>query len=106
MPTKHADICLKKFIEENKEKKLVNYSERVDHDGYDREGPKSNLWDLYVFYQNSRNEMMVDFYHREDWFSGKEEEYSLWGTYTLSDFKYGEKVWCANNRKICEKIGL
>jgi len=43
--------------------------ETLEHDGYDEEGPKSDIWDLYLVHRDTRR---VTLYHREDWYS--------WGT--------------------------
>jgi hypothetical protein len=106
MPSKFADICLEEF-KKNKKKTLVNYYEKVDHDGFNSYGPKSILWDLYIFYLDDTGCTMVDFYHREEWFlSGEQEKYLWCGMYNLMEFKYGDKVWCKNNRKVCEVLGI
>ena len=48
-------------------RKLIFTFEELSHDGYDREGPQSNLFDLYVIY-NESNKYYMDVWHREDWF--------------------------------------
>jgi hypothetical protein len=102
-----TDICLDKWLKENKDNTYLIHHEKLEHDGYDYHGAKSNLWDLYIFYKTkSSDEVMIDFYHREDWFDSKNEHYSYWGTYTLKEFKNGNANWCRSNRSICEKLGF
>lgn len=49
------------------DKKLIFTFEKLSHDGYDKEGPESNLFDLYIIsYKN--NKYYMDVWHREDWF--------------------------------------
>ena len=54
-------------------KKLIFTFEELSHDGYDREGPQSNLFDLYVIYHEHKKYYM-DVWHREDWFLEVEAE--------------------------------
>jgi hypothetical protein len=43
--------------------------EVMDHDGYDSQGPKSDLWDLYVVLVRESDETsVVQHYHRENWY--------------------------------------
>jgi hypothetical protein len=82
MLSQKAQICLENF-----KKPYVNYYENLDHDGYDSYGPKSDLWDFYIFY-NEKGQLLVDFYHWENWF-GKDDDkrqYTLWKTYTMDEF--------------------
>ena len=47
--------------------------ETLEHDGYDEEGPKSDIWDLYLVHRDTRR---VTLYHREDWYYwGTQREY-------------------------------
>jgi len=48
--------------------------EVLGHDGYDSDGPKSDLWDLYIIHLDSST---VDVYHREDWYTGSAGPYQL-----------------------------
>ena len=60
-------------LQERKECCGVLFHETLDHDGYDEEGPNSNLWDLYVIEVRETNEgSTVHHYHREEWYSRKE----------------------------------
>lgn len=55
------------------DKNLLFY-EHLHHDGYDSEGPRSNLWELFLFDPTTQH---VEWYHREDWFTSIEREYEL-----------------------------
>ena len=54
---------------------VISVVEDLHHDGYDAEGPESDLWDFYVIFKDDAKEYRVDVYHREDWFTGKIESY-------------------------------
>lgn len=41
----------------------------LDHDGYDRYGPESNIWDIIVLIINE-TKFQLDIWHGEDWFDG------------------------------------
>jgi hypothetical protein len=67
-----------KTIQKGSEKGRVMVAvETLEHDGYDEDGPRSNLWELYVIDKATR---IVQIYHREDWFYWREEKkaYHLW----------------------------
>ena len=45
------------------------FLETLEHDGYDEDGPTSNLWDLYLVQVESTDEKSVIWhFHREEWF--------------------------------------
>jgi hypothetical protein len=62
-------------------KNIILAIEYLTHDGYDRHGPESNLWDLYIIEDISNNDFIIYNYHWEDWFRCKnfneEKEYEL-----------------------------
>ena len=45
----------------------------TDHDGYDRDGPQSNLYDLVISYK-SNGELIKDIWHREYWYQGEDNK--------------------------------
>jgi hypothetical protein len=49
-------------------KNLILVVEFLEHDGYDRKGPQSNLLDLYIIDYDSTNNFIVYNYHWEDRF--------------------------------------
>lgn len=51
--------------------KLVHMHEFVGHDGCDRWGYKSNLYDLYVWFTDGTN-YYVDNWHSEQWYTKNE----------------------------------
>jgi len=46
---------------------IIKYKEILNHDGYDRYGPQSNFWDLYVIIKKNNKYRLLNF-HWEDWF--------------------------------------
>lgn len=69
--TKDGSIILNNF------KETFFVLECLDHDGHDRYGFKSDLWDLYIIERNDDNNYIVYNYHREDWKRDEKEEYEL-----------------------------
>jgi hypothetical protein len=61
-----------KYLISTLDEKPKDAYENLSHDGYDRDGPESNLWDLTLIYDSKE---IV--YHREDWYRGRDELYSL-----------------------------
>lgn len=55
---------------------IIWVNEKIDHDGYDKYGPKSNLYDLYII-SKKNDTYKYSNYHFEDWFDGMEEIYEL-----------------------------
>lgn len=53
---------------------IISMFEEEDHDGYDSDGPLSNLYDLYIIH-NKNNIITVDWYHWEDWFTSGPKGY-------------------------------
>jgi hypothetical protein len=58
------DILNKKF----KNKNIIYLKEELSHDGYDKYGPKSNLWDLSIIIELDDEYIFYD-YHWENWFT-------------------------------------
>ena len=66
--TLEAKEVLNNFLD-NKEK-IIYYQEFLDHDGYDRYGPKSKLWDFYIIVEDEENDNFFIYdYHYENWFT-------------------------------------
>jgi hypothetical protein len=53
---------------------IFRFEIKVSHDGYDCDGPQSNLYDLTVTYLDKNNNIKKDSWHREYWFHGKDAE--------------------------------
>jgi hypothetical protein len=67
----HAESVITKYSKSKKSKSnpILYVKEHLSHDGYDRYGPESNLWDLYVYTKNNKtDEIIILNYHWEDWF--------------------------------------
>lgn len=61
-------------------KNYLNSIHIITHDGYDANGPESNIEDLYVAYRCPSG-VKVDHFHREDWFTGEDDtQYELMNT--------------------------
>jgi hypothetical protein len=56
---------------------IVDAYETLDHDGYDMDGPESNLWDLHIIVFEETLGYMFYHFHCEDWFHTKHVAYEL-----------------------------
>ena len=108
-----AKTCVENFLLERRLKSSHIYlHENVDHDGHDKYGYKSNLWDVFIFYKTEATESSpnynVAFFHREEWYCNTAENYSLWKEYSLNEFRYGfsSSILRQKNIIICKNIGL
>tara|TARA_A100001015_G_C15039012_1_gene738280 strand:+ start:1456 stop:1857 length:402 start_codon:yes stop_codon:yes gene_type:complete len=64
-----------KYYENNKDLEIINYIKKIDHDGYDIDGPESNLYYLRVYYRKKNNcNIYIDKYSREYWYIGEDDE--------------------------------
>ena len=68
----YEKLCKDKYLQ--KEDTLLFESIKIDHDGYDKDGPESNLYDYYIIILRN-NEILYEIFHREDWFTSNQEEY-------------------------------
>lgn len=59
--------------------------EYLGHDGFDEDGPQSNLWDLHVQVISGTEQTPTGYYkfHTEDWFNQGEVQYDQEIVYTL-----------------------
>ena len=63
------------------EETIVDVFEHLWHDGHDEDGPKSDLWELYVVTQHGNRYTYYSF-HAENWFSPTETvEYELYSSF-------------------------
>lgn len=60
-----GNIIINKFFND---KEIILIKECLDHDGYDKYGPKSNLWSLFIIKKEDDNFILYEYYY-EDWFS-------------------------------------
>lgn len=102
----NIDECLKSMREKYSQDQYSDYEFVfakcfLDHDGYDRYGPKSNLYDLYVFFKRKsgattteignvggcrkdvQEHINVDIWHAEQWYT-KGEKVILYPSHSYS----------------------
>ena len=79
LTTEGKRVC--EAFSEQERKTIVCVYENYSHDGYDEDGPKSDLYDLLIL-QKNEEKYMVSCYHRENWYtytSDEPEEYTkMW----------------------------
>lgn len=64
-----------RYYDDNKDLQLIHFKKKLDHDGYDRYGPQSNIYTFKVYYRkNNDYNIYVDTYTREYWFNGEDDE--------------------------------
>ena len=101
----HAKSVINKYSnsKKSKSKPIFMVKEHLSHDGFDRYGPESNLWDLYVYTKNIKtNEVIILNYHWEDWFYHGSNSYSGYGRkpYEIinkTNWQYGELIKVIDN---------
>jgi hypothetical protein len=73
------------FIERTLKNKNVIYCKyHVSHDGYDKHGPKSNLYDYYIIVNENGDYIFYSF-HKERWYTeNDDEDFELWEMMPLS----------------------
>jgi len=64
----HKNNIIKKYFND---KNIIYAKEILEHDGYDKYGPDSNLWTLYIIIKED-NDYILHTYYYEDWFENKE----------------------------------
>ena len=64
----HKNNILKRYF---KDKDIIYIKEILEHDGYDKYGPESNLWTLYIIIKDNNNYILHRYYY-EDWHQNKE----------------------------------
>lgn len=85
MLSKQANKLIKDMNLYKKGKTFFKVYEDLSHDGYDCDGPESDIWTLFIYDVNNR---LIKQYGREYWFRGDDnEEYRLDKTWTLEEFK-------------------
>ena len=72
--------------------------ENLSHDGYDLDGPCSNLIDLFITIYRSDGNYYYFFYQAEEWFTPNEVvEYTLKDSFTSNRYDpiiYNQNDWC------------
>lgn len=74
------------------DEKLISYQENLDHDGYDRYGPESDLWDLYLITKKGSDYIFYSL-HWENWFRNDTHEYDLCECSYLKNFVWTNYLW-------------
>ena len=64
----HKTNIIKKYFND---KNVMYIKEILEHDGYDKYGPESNLWTLYIIIKDNNNYILYRYYY-EDWHQNKE----------------------------------
>lgn len=72
MDKSYRDKCVLMYVQPDD--KLLMEIYKIDHDGYDDEGPKSNLYDLYLFIERN-DKIYKECFHREEWYDGNKQEF-------------------------------
>jgi hypothetical protein len=72
---------------------LMLIDEKLSHDGYDRDGPKSDIWDLWILEKTSDDYLLHNF-HWENWFCKDDKylKYELELTNSLSELIVNENM--------------
>lgn len=67
-----------KVIDDNYDlKNIIRIKVKLDHDGYDEDGPESDLWDLIIVHKKG-GKIFTSIWHRENWFiKDVDDEYFL-----------------------------
>ena len=60
-----GNIIINKFFND---KEIFLKKECLDHDRFDKYGPKSNLWSLFIIVKEDDKFILYEYYY-EDWFS-------------------------------------
>jgi hypothetical protein len=71
-----SDIAKELLETKFKDAYIVDTYETLSHDGFDYDGPESNLWDLHIIVLEETGYMYYNF-HCEDWFHTKRIAYEL-----------------------------
>lgn len=101
--SKYASRLIQKEYSRERGNHYIPY-EYLSHDGYDCEGPKSDIYDLFIF---DRKKKIVRYYQCENWYV-RDVEYQLEGEYTLSEFKekFGKNSYWSDKLKELLSIRL
>lgn len=64
----HSGNIIKKYFND---KDIIYTKEILEHDGYDKNGPESDLWTLYIIIKDN-NDYILYVYYYEDWYENKD----------------------------------
>jgi len=83
---------------------IVAVHQEISHDGYDRYGPKSNLYDMYILLKVDGVKYIAS-WSREDWYGGSESDqlYYFDGYRDFNDYMIEIRT-CYSMRHLCKKF--
>ena len=61
----YEQICKKKYLLNSD--KILHEKILINHDGFDKDGPESNLYNYYIIIERN-NEILYEIFYREDWY--------------------------------------
>jgi hypothetical protein len=97
-------IVTQQFINNINPEDFIHIYEVVTHDGYDVDGPCSNLFDLFIIVHRPIDNYDYFFYHAEEWFTPNEViEYRLEDSFTsifYDPFLYNNIDWNRIKNKV------
>lgn len=112
MNKSYQEKCVITYVQSDD--KLLMEICKIDHDGYDDEGPKSNLYNLYLFIERN-GKIYKECFHREEWYDGNKQEFVPISYFicpideymdnifteelTKEEYKYTIEVYKKNNKK-------
>jgi hypothetical protein len=103
----NADEVIKRdFIDNDKE--VVFATQIIEHDGYDRYGPESDLFTLYIFTKENEEYVLYRYYY-EYWYDGNRQNYDFelkWNVKDISLYDL-EKIYdCQNKIKNADLLSI
>ena len=89
----YTSKCDDLIKESFKNAELMIIDEKLSHDGFDIDGPKSDLWDLWILEKTSDDYLLHNF-HWENWFckGDKDLKYEFEFTNCLSEVIVNENM--------------
>ena len=90
--TEFCKDCLSKYCVG---KNYLSSKEFLSHDGYDRFGPQSNLYDFAVLIERD-GKILMEVFHREYWFHGEDDE---------AFYPFGKDIFSKDISKRLNSIG-
>ena len=102
-----ADEVIKRdFIDNDKE--VVFATQIIEHDGYDRYGPESDLFTLYIFTKENEEYVLYRYYY-EYWYDGNQQNYDFELKWNIKDISLYdlEKIYdCQNKIKNTDLLSI
>lgn len=80
----HIEKLTKTIIEYYDDKMVYKIHLQLEHDGYNNDGPESNLYDLYVWTKKligddlDKYQYIIDVWHFEDWHNPSRSDERFW----------------------------